>query len=96
VSPQQSNQAALQTTNLINFQGSLLNLENTLVRSWQLYELQRLQVYRDLGTLPYDEWEAFRELFPSEYTGGAGGVAARSVAGPARAEAPRAPEVVRH
>jgi hypothetical protein len=95
VSPQQSNQAALQTTNLINFQGSLLNLENTLVRSWQQYELQRLQVYRDLGTLPYDEWEAFCELYPSEYTGGAGGGAARPNARPARAEAPRAPEVVR-
>ncbi|HMB02191.1 MAG TPA: hypothetical protein VKP69_00450 [Isosphaeraceae bacterium] len=93
---QQSNQAAIQTTNLINFQGRLLGFENQLVSAWQLYQLQRLQVYRDLGTLPYDEWEAFRELFPSEYTGGAGGVAARSVAGPARAEAPRAPEVVRH
>jgi len=26
-------------------------------------------VYRDIGTLPYDEWEAFSELFPSEYNG---------------------------
>ncbi|GAC1470526.1 MAG: hypothetical protein NVSMB9_15710 [Isosphaeraceae bacterium] len=61
-----TNQAALQTTNLINFQNQLLNFENSLVTSWYQYQVARLQLYRDLGILPYDEWEAFHELFPAE------------------------------
>ena len=28
-----------------------------------------LIVYRDIGILPYDEWEAFSELFPAQYHG---------------------------
>ena len=28
-----------------------------------------MTVYRDIGTLPYDEWEAFSEIFPAEYRG---------------------------
>jgi hypothetical protein len=59
-----ANQAPLQTTNLINFQQSLVNNENGLVTSWYQFQVQRLQLYRDLGTLPFDEWEAFYELFP--------------------------------
>jgi hypothetical protein len=58
-------QAATQTTNLINFQQQLLTLENTLVMGWQQYQLQRLSLYRDIGIMPYDEWEAFHELFPA-------------------------------
>ncbi len=88
-------QGALQTTNLINFQSSLLNLENSLVQTWQTYQLYRLQTYRDLGTLPYDEWEAFRELYPAEYTGDSGNAIARSGLGPPRAATPDAEEVIR-
>jgi hypothetical protein len=62
--------AALQTTNLINFQQSLIGLENGLVTTWYNYETLRMQIYRDLGTLPIDEWEAFHELFPAEPYGG--------------------------
>jgi hypothetical protein len=58
--------AATQTTNLINFQNRLLALQIALGTAWQQFELQRLQLYRDLGIMPYDEWEAFHELFPSE------------------------------
>ena len=50
--------------NLINFQQSLVNNENGLLTSWYQFQVQRLQLYRDLGTLPFDEWEAFYELFP--------------------------------
>jgi len=60
------NQAALQTTNLIQFQASVLNNENNLVTLWYQYQSLRLQIYRDLGTLPYDEWEAFDEIFPPD------------------------------
>ncbi|MBV8267665.1 MAG: hypothetical protein JO252_15170, partial [Planctomycetaceae bacterium] len=61
------NQAPLQTTNLITFQTRLLASETALATAWQLYEIARLTLYRDLGTMPIDEWEAFSELFPSEY-----------------------------
>ncbi len=61
-----TSQAPLQTTNLIQFQNSLISIENQLVTFWYQYEQQRLELYRDLGTLPYDEWEAFHELFPDE------------------------------
>jgi hypothetical protein len=91
----QAAQAATQTTNLLNFQNSLLTLQNALVLGWQQYQLARLQLYRDLGTLPYDEWEAFHELYPSESANRDiyGGRAAD--ARPARSETPAAPEVVR-
>ncbi len=82
---------AVQTQNLTQAQNSLINLENNLVTQWYQYQQQRLIVYRDLGTLPYDEWEAFYEIFPSEYRGiGAGG---RGVASPINAPTPgdRAP-----
>ena len=63
-------QGAVQTTNLINFQNTVVNNENSLVTIWYNYQVQRLQVYRDLGILPFDEWEAFDELFPPDRTGG--------------------------
>ena len=89
----QASQAAIQTTNLINFQGQLLGLENTLVQTWLGYETQRMSLYRDLGTLPYDEWEAYRELFPVDSTSlGAGGSGASPIpAGPAGAAPPAQP-----
>jgi hypothetical protein len=63
-------QAALQTTNLIQFQNTVVNNENTLVSTWYQYQLNRLQVYRDLGILPFDEWEAYDEIFPPDGSGG--------------------------
>jgi hypothetical protein len=88
----QASQAAIQTTNLISFQGNLLTLENSLVQTWLSYETQRMSLYRDLGTLPYDEWEAYRELFPVEPTGvGSDGAGASPTAGPAGAAPPAQP-----
>lgn len=78
--------AALQTTNLINFQNSLIQIENNLVSTWYGYQSLRLQIYRDLGTLPFDEWEAFHELFPAEPIGD-GNDATPPGAGTARAPA---------
>ena len=65
----QSANAATQTSNLICFQQRLIGAEGTLQNAWQNYQLARLSLYRDIGTLPYDEWEAFSELFPAEYRG---------------------------
>lgn len=80
----QAGLAATQTSNLIQFQGQLLRLENTLLSTWLSYETGRLGLYRDLGTLPYDEWEAYRELFPPErIRAGGGGI--DSVRGPGAA-----------
>ncbi len=45
--------------------GAMLALTN----GWQMYQTNRLIVYRDIGILPYDEWEAFSELFPAQYHG---------------------------
>jgi hypothetical protein len=81
-----TNQAPLQTTNLIQFQGTLVNNENGLVTFWYNYQSQRLQLYRDLGTLPFDEWEAFYELFPELSTDAYSPTAARDT-GPARTAA---------
>ena len=65
---------AVQTQNLTQAQNSLIGLENNLITQWYNYQQQRLLVYRDLGTLPYDEWEAFYEIFPSQYRGLGAGV----------------------
>jgi hypothetical protein len=82
---------AIQTNNLISSQNSLINFENALVTQWYNYQTARLILYRDLGTLPYDEWEAFYELFPAQYAGiGVGGdsVAGGVASGPSDAPAP--------
>jgi hypothetical protein len=65
----QTANAATQTTNLLNFQGNLIGAMLTLTNGWATYQTQRLIVYRDIGILPYDEWEAFSELFPAQYHG---------------------------
>jgi hypothetical protein len=86
----QSANAATQTNNLISFQGNLINAEGLLQNFWESFQLARLSLYRDIGTLPYDEWEAFSELFPAEYRGpslGAGTSDTRTPGAPAAAEA---------
>ena len=65
----QTANAAAQTSNLISFQRQLYTSQQAVINAYQAYEAARLTVYRDIGTLPYDEWEAFSELFPSEYRG---------------------------
>lgn len=82
-----TNQAALQTTNLTQFQGSLINIQNQLVQTWYQYQIQRLQLYRDIGILPIDEWEAFHELFPQESYGSHATAPAAGGTGPAGAAA---------
>ena len=61
--------AATQTQNLVSAQNSLIQTESSLVSFWYAYQQARLALYRDIGILPYDEWEAFRALFSTaEYT----------------------------
>ncbi len=96
----QSANAATQTTNLLNFQGASYGSQIQLITSYETYQQNRLIFYRDIGTLPYDEWEAFRELFPTQYHGpiltpaGGGSVNARpGLAGDAEAVPPPPPNL---
>jgi hypothetical protein len=67
--PNATGQGAVTTNNLVAAQNSVITQENSLVTLWYQYQVQRLQVYRDLGILPFDEWEAFDEIFPPDRTG---------------------------
>lgn len=59
---------ATQTINLTTAQAAILASQNSLISDWVAYQTQRLSLYADLGIMPYDEWEAFYELFPSKPT----------------------------
>lgn len=70
------NNAATQTINLTNFQANILNLQNQLIQTWVSYLTQRITLFRDLGIMPLDEWEAFHELIPRFGAGAAAPVGA--------------------
>jgi hypothetical protein len=65
---------SLQTTN---------QSQNQLIGLWVQYQSTRLALYRDLGIIPYDEWEAYYELFPIQPTGSAAGAGAGAAGRPA-------------
>lgn len=91
----QSANAATQTINLLTFQNQAYLSQLALITGFESYQTQRLIFYRDIGTLPYDEWEAFSELFPTEYHGPIIGHESGRP-GPANsAEAPPPPDVPR-
>ncbi|MGC8641444.1 MAG: hypothetical protein ACP5XB_16385, partial [Isosphaeraceae bacterium] len=77
----QSANAATQTTNLIRFQSTLFSSEVNLSIAYQQYQAARITVYRDIGTLPYDEWEAFSEIFPAQYHAPGSGLAGAAPVG---------------
>ena len=62
---------ATQTLNFISSVTGILNQLNSLITGWVQFESQRLALYRDLGIMPYDEWEAYYELFPASASGNA-------------------------
>jgi hypothetical protein len=84
-----ANQAA-QTTNLITGLNTILRVQNQLLALWVQYQTQRLLLLRDIGLLPYDEWEAYYEFFPANgpgrdtaATGNGGPAASRPASTPA-------------
>jgi hypothetical protein len=82
-------QITANTTALIGgIQGSL-NALNGLINQWVSYQTARLSLYRDLGILPYDEWEVFYALFPDTSAGPPDGNTTPDRAG---TDAPRAAE----
>ncbi|WZO95991.1 hypothetical protein EP7_002964 [Isosphaeraceae bacterium EP7] len=82
--------AAVQTTNVISAQGGVANVEGQLVSLWLAYQTQRLSLYRDLGIMPYDEWEAYSELFPPKPAVPGGGDAPAGGGQPAGGNPPAA------
>jgi hypothetical protein len=54
---------AVNVVNLNNATGSLNTAANGLVNTYVQFLGLRLQLFRDLGIMPYDEWEAYYELF---------------------------------
>jgi len=83
-------QAATQTINLVSSQARIPQVQNQLVQTWVNYETFRLQFLRDLGLLPFDEWEAYHELFPTRSPARPGDSPAPVRARPAAAATPRA------
>jgi outer membrane protein TolC len=86
---------ATQTLNFINSITTILTVQNNLIQFWTGYETQRMNLYSDLGTMPYDEWEAYYELFPASVRGAApvaGGGGAPNAARGGNAAAASAPE----
>jgi hypothetical protein len=51
--PQAGDPAAL-TTQLLNTQASLLRSQNDLYSTWVTYLINRMDLYRDMGTMPLD------------------------------------------
>jgi hypothetical protein len=85
-----SQQITANTQTLVQAQNSFLSSQNTLISTWVNYQTARLSLYRDLGIIPYDEWEAFYELFPAQPAGDDAG-ADRDGARAAAAGAPSGP-----
>jgi hypothetical protein len=88
-----STQVTAQTQQLVSAQTTILGAQNNLIGFWVNYEQLRLSLYRDLGTIPYDEWEAYYEFFLTKSAAGPGGgpAAAGSRPATARASAPAGP-----
>ncbi len=61
-----NSQVSAQTINFVNNQRQIPTTQNQLVQSWVNYETFRLALYRDLGLMPYEEWEAYHGLFPTK------------------------------
>jgi len=61
--PGGSGDQAVQVINLNQGINRINSSSNQLVSLYVTFLGQRLQLYRDLGIMPYDEWEAFYELF---------------------------------
>jgi hypothetical protein len=61
-----SQQVTSNTLALVNAQNSILGAQNSLIGFWVSFEQFRIGLYDDLGIMPYDEWEAYYELFPQK------------------------------
>ena len=46
---------------LVDQEAEIVRLQNNLLALWAAFQGGRLELYRDLGTLPYDDWKSFSE-----------------------------------
>lgn len=68
----QSANAALHASGVLQAQSRLYRGRSDLVAEWLQFQEQSLALYRELDTLPYDNWEAFHRSFLPD-GGGDGG-----------------------
>ena len=59
----QSVNAALQTPGVLQAQSRLHRGRSELVSQWLQFKERSLELYRELGTMPYNDWEAFHRSF---------------------------------
>ena len=59
----QAPNVSLQTTGVLEAQRRLYRGQAELVERWLQFKEQSLELYRELGTLPYDHWETFQRSF---------------------------------
>ena len=62
----QTMNASLQTVGALQAQSRLYRGRADLVSQWLRFNEQRLELYRELGIMPYDNWEAFYRSFLPE------------------------------
>jgi hypothetical protein len=55
--------ATIQILGVLQAQTRLYGGRSELVSQWLQFKEQSLELYRELGTLPYDNWEAFHRSF---------------------------------
>jgi hypothetical protein len=68
----QAANAALHTSGVLQAQSRLYRGRSELVSEWLRFQEQSLELYRELGALPYDNWAAFHRSFLPD-GGGDGG-----------------------
>ncbi len=56
---------------LIDQEGEILRVQNDLVALWAAFQGGRLALYRDLGTLPFNDWKSFHEQLSARPGAGA-------------------------
>jgi hypothetical protein len=81
----QSTNLVTQTTRMNTSQRRLYDRRNQLVSSWLQFKERSLALHRELGTLPYDNWETFHRSFLPK----AGSPAAQAVGAARESERPR-------
>lgn len=59
----QAANVSLLTMGVLEAQRRLYRGQAELVAQWLQFKEQSLELYRELGTLPYDHWEAFQQSF---------------------------------
>ena len=74
---------------LIDQEAEIVRVQNDLFALWAAFQGDRLALYRDLGTIPFDDWKSFYESLSAR--SGAGAPAPAADRAPMTAPAPPIP-----